>query len=1055
MYLENSEQGKVSGEGQLSTETMLAEQCQVPKLTEADNLTSPSKGSAELGIQVLVEYAEQTVVSKEMDPSILCVEHCNINREEMEPCTYCNGHSESFEQCSESDGFFESDPNVDECETLGLSQPFDECAQHFECFRPCKSSEHCANHSLASECSPCCEHCAEHLQLFQQCKPSDQQFESSDFEPDTLAVNHDGFGQCEMTDFIPECRDHLDFLQHYESCDPQCEYFEPDTSTENSQQCERTGFTPNVSDSEDLLDCGTEHFEYDECTNDYDDDDDYHDDDSEDDTCQPEQDDENNEAKTIDEESFTLSEDVDSSDFDTPVHVYFDDREDVHFASECCETHQLTEEHSPNDTALNMSAHHCEMCETDYSETSQEYDQQCATSKQCSSEFGMEEDGSSDCSSIETKSFKTCPDGSIPSDICSDSSGESQKTTQEYSSDEHTHWESFEEDDEIEQSSINGSNEDQTITPTVDSVIEDHFDLFDRADYWGNTFSQKQRYISCFDGGDIHDRLHLEEVQSEAQKRAKNVYKFKEIKKTIDVLETYLDPLEEACEDTNEEDASQRDDASTGSCESEEQAEDWIKESGSSLSGDEVVDDESEVFALYEENCEEDEDTALDSHVTEIYNEEEAEVCLPSGNKESMSAPCADDISVEGDAYEDEIFVAEEYESFCDNASAFGHLQATVVVTEPEDNVFMACSEREPYWLLVDHEEKEEMCVPGVEEYYLYQLKSIQSSFKQALNGFIMEGRLYDQMINGDASRNEREDVLLSLKASRVEIAEVIEFSEDFANYSVVEKTTNKQTSESEGDCGLGEKGGEIKPTLDIIHSVIIQLSPKEARTEENKASESTDSNEDEWSDEISTQPCECEYCIPPIEEVPAKPLLPRIKSTDAGKICVVIDLDETLVHSSFKPVNNADFIIPVEIDGTVHQVYVLKRPHVDEFLKRMGELFECVLFTASLSKYADPVSDLLDKWGAFRSRLFRESCVFHKGNYVKDLSRLGRDLNKVIIIDNSPASYVFHPDNAVPVASWFDDMSDTELLDLIPFFERLSKVDDIYEVLQQQRTSS
>ncbi|XP_026152005.1 carboxy-terminal domain RNA polymerase II polypeptide A small phosphatase 1-like isoform X2 [Mastacembelus armatus] len=188
---------------------------------------------------------------------------------------------------------------------------------------------------------------------------------------------------------------------------------------------------------------------------------------------------------------------------------------------------------------------------------------------------------------------------------------------------------------------------------------------------------------------------------------------------------------------------------------------------------------------------------------------------------------------------------------------------------------------------------------------------------------------------------------------------------------------------------------------------------------------------------------------------VPAEPLLPQMKSNDAGKICVVIDLDETLVHSSFKPVNNADFIIPVEIDGTVHQVYVLKRPHVDEFLKRMGELFECVLFTASLAKYADPVSDLLDKWGAFQCRLFRESCVFHKGNYVKDLSRLGRDLKKVIIIDNSPASYIFHPDNAVPVASWFDDMSDTELLDLIPFFERLSKVDDIYDMLNHQRTSS
>ncbi|KAH0513506.1 Carboxy-terminal domain RNA polymerase II polypeptide A small phosphatase 1 [Microtus ochrogaster] len=183
--------------------------------------------------------------------------------------------------------------------------------------------------------------------------------------------------------------------------------------------------------------------------------------------------------------------------------------------------------------------------------------------------------------------------------------------------------------------------------------------------------------------------------------------------------------------------------------------------------------------------------------------------------------------------------------------------------------------------------------------------------------------------------------------------------------------------------------------------------------------------------------------------------LLPEAKAQDSDKICVVIDLDETLVHSSFKPVSNADFIIPVEIDGVVHQVYVLKRPHVDEFLQRMGDLFECVLFTASLAKYADPVADLLDKWGAFRARLFRESCVFHRGNYVKDLSRLGRDLRRVLIVDNSPASYVFHPDNAVPVASWFDNMSDTELHDLLPFFEQLSRVDDVYSVLRQPRPGS
>lgn len=68
------------------------------------------------------------------------------------------------------------------------------------------------------------------------------------------------------------------------------------------------------------------------------------------------------------------------------------------------------------------------------------------------------------------------------------------------------------------------------------------------------------------------------------------------------------------------------------------------------------------------------------------------------------------------------------------------------------------------------------------------------------------------------------------------------------------------------------------------------------------------------------------------------------------------------------------------------------------------------------LFQYADPVTDLLDRCGVFRARLFREACVFHQGCYVKDLSRLGRDLRKTVILDNSPASYIFHPENAVSV---------------------------------------
>ncbi|KAL5109791.1 Phosphatase Herzog [Taenia crassiceps] len=170
--------------------------------------------------------------------------------------------------------------------------------------------------------------------------------------------------------------------------------------------------------------------------------------------------------------------------------------------------------------------------------------------------------------------------------------------------------------------------------------------------------------------------------------------------------------------------------------------------------------------------------------------------------------------------------------------------------------------------------------------------------------------------------------------------------------------------------------------------------------------------------------------------------LLGPQKETDRGKKCFIIDLDETLVHSSFKAVDKADFKVGVEIDNVVHQVYVLKRPHVDEFLRAMANIYECVLFTASLSKYADPVADFLDKWHVFRYRLFRESCVYHQGNYVKDLAQLGRPIEQVVILDNSPASYMFHETNAVHITSWFDDKSDKALLELIPYFQRLAEGD-------------
>ncbi|KAB5578472.1 HAD-like domain-containing protein [Coniochaeta sp. 2T2.1] len=182
----------------------------------------------------------------------------------------------------------------------------------------------------------------------------------------------------------------------------------------------------------------------------------------------------------------------------------------------------------------------------------------------------------------------------------------------------------------------------------------------------------------------------------------------------------------------------------------------------------------------------------------------------------------------------------------------------------------------------------------------------------------------------------------------------------------------------------------------------------------------------------------------------PQKSLLPPQAPEFKGKKCLVLDLDETLVHSSFKILHQADFTIPVEIEGNYHNVYVIKRPGVDQFMKRVGELYEVVVFTASVSKYGDPLLDQLDIHHVVHHRLFRESCYNHQGNYVKDLSQVGRDLKETIIIDNSPTSYIFHPQHAVPISSWFSDAHDNELLDLIPVLEDLagSQVQDVSLVL-------
>ena len=80
----------------------------------------------------------------------------------------------------------------------------------------------------------------------------------------------------------------------------------------------------------------------------------------------------------------------------------------------------------------------------------------------------------------------------------------------------------------------------------------------------------------------------------------------------------------------------------------------------------------------------------------------------------------------------------------------------------------------------------------------------------------------------------------------------------------------------------------------------------------------------------------------------------------------------------------------------------------------------------------------------------FEVNHIRHLLTFMQDLSLVGRDIRETIIIDNSPTSYIFHPQHAIPISSWFSDAHDNELLDLIPVLEDLAgaRVQDVTMVL-------
>ncbi|KJA30030.1 hypothetical protein HYPSUDRAFT_252080 [Hypholoma sublateritium FD-334 SS-4] len=213
----------------------------------------------------------------------------------------------------------------------------------------------------------------------------------------------------------------------------------------------------------------------------------------------------------------------------------------------------------------------------------------------------------------------------------------------------------------------------------------------------------------------------------------------------------------------------------------------------------------------------------------------------------------------------------------------------------------------------------------------------------------------------------------------------------------------------------------------------------------------------------------------PPRDSVLSSPAHARPASSPAARKTflrpktLVLDLDETLIHSTSRPIpfqasgsgilslgsfgrrnQGAGHMVEVVLGGRSTLYHVYKRPFVDFFLRTVSGWYTLVIFTASMQEYADPVIDWLDAGrGILEHRFFRDSCTqLPNGSYTKDLSVIEADLSRVCLVDNSPVSYSVNEANGIPIEGWTHDPSDEALLDLLPVLDSLRFTSDVRRVL-------
>ena len=122
-------------------------------------------------------------------------------------------------------------------------------------------------------------------------------------------------------------------------------------------------------------------------------------------------------------------------------------------------------------------------------------------------------------------------------------------------------------------------------------------------------------------------------------------------------------------------------------------------------------------------------------------------------------------------------------------------------------------------------------------------------------------------------------------------------------------------------------------------------------------------------------------------------------------KLTLCIDLDNTLIYSSVKKLNDSGCFID-------NKFYVYRRPYLDDFLHTASQYCNLVIYTASTQEYADRVIDFIDRNRYISGRYYRSDCINIDNKWFKDISKHGYEEHQTIIIDDLPHCHLKYKSN-------------------------------------------